>query len=231
MANAWWEEQLLGFDLRVDHTQPDPLWDAARRRCYLLRQDVPRPLAADNVVWPSVFDTGEGIGMPAAERERFSFTGIPLPAWIGPSGQLWTERGAMWQTASGSAGGVRRMPATWTELAVTWLSDNHFAPGDVGPWIEPVDPPTLNADWRLLGYDVGDGSFLSGLTNCGCLATDGDAEAGAIAQRWRPSLNAFHLFVRPEDAFAFRELSDQRIPEHAPFFVSGLYVAATLPSP
>ncbi len=40
---------------------------------------------------------------------------------------------------------------------------------------------------------------------------------------WGPHLNEDHLFTDPDQACAFREASDARVREHAPFFVYGLY--------
>lgn len=72
---------------------------------------------------------------------------------------------------------------------------------------------------RLLGFDVADGSFVSGLTNCG-YATDQKEEARRL---WGERLNLHHLFGSPEDADSFRLTADRGVPEHSPFRVYGLY--------
>ena len=69
------DEMLLGFDAR---TFPAPPWDDRRRRAYLLRHDVGRPLSVDPGAWPSVFASGTDAD-----------DGIAVPAWVGPTAALW----------------------------------------------------------------------------------------------------------------------------------------------
>ena len=71
----------------------------------------------------------------------------------------------------------------------------------------------------LLGYDVADWYLLGGLTNCGYKP----AEAASLAPVWAPLLNKWHLFDNPEDATAFAAVTEERVPEHAPFFAYGIY--------
>jgi hypothetical protein len=70
-----------------------------------------------------------------------------------------------------------------------------------------------------LGFDVSDGSLLSGLSNCGYSKRD----IPALRMRWAPYLNAHHLFDDLKQAYEFRDQSNQRVLEHAPFFVYGLW--------
>lgn len=70
-----------------------------------------------------------------------------------------------------------------------------------------------------LGYDVADETMTSALMNCGFTGAD----AGTAAASWGARLNERHLFRSVEDALAFRAEAELRIPEHAPFFVYGLY--------
>jgi hypothetical protein len=70
-------------------------------------------------------------------------------------------------------------------------------------------------EWPLLGYDVADQSFMSGLMNCG-LAEPGRS---SMAHAWALRVNERHLFFDVADAFAFALELDSRVPEHAPFFV------------
>ena len=71
----------------------------------------------------------------------------------------------------------------------------------------------------LLGYDVADWYLLGGLTNCGYTPE----EAASLAPVWAPLLNEWHLFDNPEDATAYAAVTEERVPEHAPFFVYGIY--------
>jgi hypothetical protein len=73
--------------------------------------------------------------------------------------------------------------------------------------------------YDLLGYDVADYGLLGGLTNCGYVLE----EAASLAPVWAPFLNEWHLFDNPEHATAFAAVTETRVPEHAPFFVYGIY--------
>lgn len=76
-----------------------------------------------------------------------------------------------------------------------------------------------HASWRLLGFDVANGA-TSGLSNCGY---DG-IEASVLRPVWASRLNEHGLFSDLIDALAFRRLTDQRVSEHAPFRVYGLWM-------
>lgn len=81
------------------------------------------------------------------------------------------------------------------------------------------EPSTVDGGWSHLGYDVSDEGLLSGLSNCGY----GDGEVSALRAEWGPDLNDHHLFRDAARALKFRTITDERVPEHAPFFVYGLY--------
>lgn len=76
-----------------------------------------------------------------------------------------------------------------------------------------------SSEWQRLGWDVVDGFFPSGLTNCGLAAL----ERETLAARWSQYLNSWHLFDDLSAAREFREDINARVPEHAPFCVMGLY--------
>jgi hypothetical protein len=98
-----------------------------------------------------------------------------------------------------------------------------FRQGDMEmgyPTLDPLPIPIGNQNWTSLGFDVSDGSGLSGLSNCG-YAKD---EVPALRERWGPHLNTYHLFSDVDQAIEFKRLSDNRVREHAPFFVYGLYL-------
>jgi len=101
------------------------------------------------------------------------------------------------------------------------------APGFWGVLDGPRDWDPASAGWVCLGYDVADAGLLSGLTNCGYTA----AEKDALVEDWAAHLNDLHLFGTARAAHRFAEHADRRVPEHAPFYVYGLYAcAADLPA-
>ena len=79
-------------------------------------------------------------------------------------------------------------------------------------------------DWVFLGFDVADGS-TSGLSNCGYDAS----EARILRPLWGPRLNEHGLFVDMADALSFRRLTNERVPEHAPFYVYGIWIVGSNP--
>jgi hypothetical protein len=216
------EERLLGFDLREAPETWSHLWDDARRTLFLLRPDVARPLSTDTMVWPSIFDHRQGIGLEPVERSRLGLAGIPLPDYTGPNAGLWQDE----ITMTRYLGENRKAARTAHLVAVTWLSQHRFAEsGPCGPFLNATDSDPApgggsTAEWMLLGFDVADSGFLSGLSNCGYSAE----ERPALREQWAPLLNDHHLFAEPIPAFAFRALTDARVPEHAPFFVYGLHL-------
>lgn len=82
----------------------------------------------------------------------------------------------------------------------------------------PAEPVHPDPAWERLGWDVADGVFPSALSNCGY-----GAEAETWRARWADRLDAHHLLSTLPDAFAFRDASQRRVPEHAPMSVLGLY--------
>ncbi len=171
-------------------------------------------------MWPSVFDTGQGIGLPAEERARLALAGLQAPPYIRPQAGLWQDKAGLlryllehWQA-----------PRAASLIAITWLSVQGFTEATAyGPHLAETGgavEATLPGGRELLGFDVGDGGLLSGLSNCGYQAE----ERAALRLRWAPQLNEHHLFEETAPAFEFRALADERVPEHAPFFVYGLYL-------
>lgn len=91
-------------------------------------------------------------------------------------------------------------------------------PGEPEIHAGPTWPMKVHPDWERLGWDVVSGVFPSALTNCGYGETRDD-----LAARFGPLLNRHHLFDELPHAFAFRDSSNRRVREHAPFSVLGLY--------
>lgn len=98
--------------------------------------------------------------------------------------------------------------ALGTLATVTFL---HFGPGL---------PSERAPSWLALGWDVADSGLISGLSNCGYM--DELEDVAAIRHTFGPCLNAHGLFQRRDDAQAFREVCDTRVPEHAPFLIHQL---------
>src|SRR5690242_11063009 len=55
---------LLGFDAREMWLDPQDDWPPARKKGYLLRDDVAKPLSTDTAVWRTVFDADPSLHRP-----------------------------------------------------------------------------------------------------------------------------------------------------------------------
>ena len=82
-----------------------------------------------------------------------------------------------------------------------------------------VNPKEALPHWSPLGFDVADRWLTSGLSNCGY----SDAERASHVPTWRASLNGAHLFTEYATARRFADVTDERVREHAPFFVFHLW--------
>ena len=182
-------EKVIGFDLRINGDVETAEWSPARRNQYLLRPDVKSPLSTDVWVWGSVL---------SPDRSR----------------RLVFDLKSLSQQTQAAL-----EPRPWL-VAVTLVAD----PGQIVDTIGcdgsiSAEPELPLPDWKHLGYDVADGSLLSGLSNCGYTAE----EREPLRKRFAQCLNRFHLFDELDPAFAFKDETNTRVPEHKPFFVYGLY--------
>ena len=203
-------EALVGFDARHVGECCAALWDSERRRSFLL-VEVAQPLSADLRVWPSVFEPV----VPAPGSRTTPPQPLPRPEWIGPNAPLWENLEKLTDCIAAADSSAR--PPLWI-IAVTWREFASTARGLGGPYLEPPSPAARDPAWELLGYDVTDGS-ISGLSNCGCETV----ELNRARAQWAPKLNEHHLFRQVDDALAFAQSSNARVPEHAPFGVAGLW--------
>jgi hypothetical protein len=202
------EECLLGFDARASW------YKDTRDVTFLLRDDTGPLLSADTMVWPSIFNRG----FPrVSELER--------PSWIGQNDPFWENLAELESAIPDDAAWLQ---GPYWLIAATWHAEAEFDKEkresiggySLGPWKVPTNPPRRDPDWRFLGFDVTDGGFLSGLSNCGYTAE----ERPRLVQQWTSFLNRHHLFDELEKAFEFRQVSNARVKEHAPFFVIGLWL-------
>ena len=74
-------------------------------------------------------------------------------------------------------------------------------------------------DYNFVGYDIADPGMLSGIANLGYTKE----EVQQLAPKWKKRFNQFGLFDNIEHAFEFKEVTENRAQEYAPFFVFSLY--------
>lgn len=197
-------ELLLGYDVRSKDFDVKSLWPTLRRQQYLILPEVDKPLSTDVAVWPTLVDR--------------RVQGYSLAEWIGPLAPIW-ER--LEDLKSNIERHLREHSCFIAiALAMRGLSEldvSRFRNDRGSPSPSSIDP-----SWRFLGYDISDEGLLSGLMNCGY--PDDPAQKLALRSKWGAHLNANHLFENQGKAFMFKEYADDRVPEHAPFFVYGLWL-------
>lgn len=197
------EEMLIGFDAREMWLEADQIHTVHQdwREKFLLNQEIEKVLSTDTLVWPSVFDLDET---------------LEPPEWRGLVQDLWDDLQRMEDYL------VKGWDAQWRPcsiIAVTKLVDSEWK-HEMRAAGYPVKPRELDKRWSLLGYDVSDEFLLSGLSDCGYTPK----EVRTLGKRWSPYLNNHHLFTDWQQAVEFQEMTDERVVEHAPFYVYGLYL-------
>jgi hypothetical protein len=200
-------QELLGFDIRqCPGTYLQTAWNQETRRAFLLRPEVTWPLSVDTEVWPSVFDDVKEEDYP--------------PGSVRPSLWLWFDLRIMHAFFLAH---IKDQPQHGVSIAVVLVTKeparlNDYWEGVLYPYSQ-LSPREVPTEWLFLGYDVADQYQLSGLANCRYEAS----EISGFAVTWAARLNEHGLFQTLDDAMSFRDLTDQRVREHAPFYVYGLF--------
>jgi hypothetical protein len=210
---------LIEFDVRVAPERiPAEPEDERYRAEFLLRPDVGWPMSVDGMIWPSVFFSEAVRGGPN-RFETVPIDQVRQDAWP------WLDLAKMraWYEAHRPPG-----PRD-VSIAIELLTDRPLEGTTIlyeesggircGLSVEPVVPACLPDGSILLGFDVADASQISGLMNCGYTPE----EIASWRATWGPRLNDRGLLGTLEDAIAFREATDRRVEEHAPFWVYALW--------
>jgi len=195
------EEQLLGFDIREMGSHMDAIWSPSRKDTYLLRTDVTKVLSVDRYVWPKV--------APGVDKK------VRAPTQWRDLG-LWENLQQLREYLQQNRDAVQQ---PYQVIAITLLPDAlTVEEQEIWALLAPTVPASLDKEWAFLGYDIADEGFISGLSNCAYEPSELHLRDG-----WNPYLNDQHLFTEKEQAIKFKRMTDQRVPEHAPFCIYGLY--------
>ncbi len=155
-----------------------------------------------------------------ARRELYLISPAPWPlsvdeaVWLRKNSTLVYGKGVTIETprfrtveeARAAAG-----PDEWAIAITQWVGPGEPEPADP---LGPIDPA-----WALLGYDIVEGFFPSGLFNCGYPGED----TTPWTEDFGPGLNGWGLFHDLPLAFTFRDDTAKRVRGHGPFAVMGLY--------
>jgi hypothetical protein len=201
-VTAKWK--LLGYDAREAADDPLnlPLPERMRQE-FLLRAEILRPLSVDKHIWPSCFAYDRKLSPddPSSARNIFDED----MAW-----------GGVFLSLPRLARSVEELRKKAVLIAVELLVPEGLPEDRLPPAIyNQPDPDTVPPDALLLGYDVADAGQWSGLSNCGYTVQ----EVQDLAPRWIPKINDAGLLCAIEDAIEFLQLSNSRVPEHAPFLI------------
>jgi hypothetical protein len=190
------EELMVGFDAREMSIDFNQTWTDDQKQTFLLRHDIVKPLTVDTMIWKSVFEV----------------SGIELPDYRSLRSDLWSELSKLRHFLKSSA-----ITEPYWLIAITQIGI------ELEEWLyyrDIVEPVSVDAAWKFLGYDVAEETLLSGICDMGYREDD-----GAFArQKYAPHLNQYNLFTDREIAADFAKWSDLRDPGHGPFHLYKLYL-------
>ena len=199
--SAW---KLLGFDARENEQDgkrtPIP---TDVREVMLLRPEIELPFSVDTHIWPTHF-----LYYP---HFRIDFREPPLIETDQECGcDFWLNLTQMRRRLAEN--GRAAILIAVELLAPENVTFSEFASANIYSTTEPKSVPDGSI---FLGFDVADSGFWSGLSTCGY----SEAERAELRPKWQGRINDFGLLKSEQDALEFRDLSDARVPEHAPFWV------------
>ena len=205
---------LVEFDIRLDAEHyVQKWWDQKQRDEYLLAPSTPWPLSVDGLVWPSLFRVSKVDFLPDLAPHVID----AVPGRFPDHSDF--EQLKNIREMSRRRNGIMIAIELFTEKVPEGDVITYEQAGALCGFEVPVtNPASLPAQSHFLGFDVADASHLSGLCNCG-YKTEQKKE---LSVRWAKRLNDFGLLQSLEDALEFREMTDKRVAEHAPFWIYGL---------
>jgi hypothetical protein len=195
----------LGFDIRVGSVQHQAEWSLSRRSDFLIRPEILAPISVDDMVWPR-------LGPDSSE----------FPMWLwGSTGEILSAFPALGGSTIGDSGRIIAIGTlTDDERYAKFIADVFFGYKNAASY------EIVNSKQELLGFDVADRFFISGLSNCK-LALD---ELTAIRSDWSHAIRESGLIRDPDLARTFCVICDKLIPEHAPFEVYQIDAVEVLPT-
>jgi len=189
MSSQAW--RFIGFDARENELdgRKTPI-PVQVREAFLLRPEIELPYSVDGHVWPSVWSMSD---------------------------EPQTDGSGLWLNLARLQESLIEHERTAILIGMELLVPNN--PPSFGFPYSLIDstpePQSVPEGSTYLGFDVADAGFLSGLSNCGY----SEAERAELRPKWRDRINDFGLLKSEQDALEFRDLSDVRVSEHAPFWV------------
>lgn len=222
-------ELLMGYDMRIHPKYCRDEWDTRRKSTFLLEEKTVDPLSVDTSVWPTIFEFREGT--PEAPLGDISVNGRAIThtkvivdmnySKIDLTYETWNSYEDMklylrkYNYYKDNA-----VPVAVIIILTEAIKKDLFSYNSLLEKTE-LSEHNLPVEMSFIGYDVGDGDMISGLTNCGYTKED-KAHLNNIFQE---SINPYGLFDEYHDANKFKEMTNYRVASHAPFYVYGIYSA------
>jgi hypothetical protein len=205
ILSAW---RLLGFDARENEQDgrktPIPI-DV--REVMLLRPEIELPFSVDTHIWPTHF-----LYYPHFRKDSRE------PPLIETDQECGCD---FWLNLAEMRRRLVENGRTAILIAVEMLAPEDLTSAEFAfPNLCSTTEPRFVPDGGIcLGCDVADSGFWSGLSNCGY----SEEERKRLRPVWQSKINDFGLLQTEQDAQIFREMTDTRVPDHAPFWVYKLY--------
>lgn len=215
------KETLLGYDLRIKpEYYLDDYWTYDKRRESLIDPNLGWPISIDTSVWPSVFKYSGFNGSYIFVNSMDHILNIEVEPLNVDHYKLclWPNSSLMIKSAEEKGQLTKVVPVAFSIVGEDQLirADSFWSEISI---IKEAKKLEKEYNFDLIGLDVADREFTSALSNCGY---KGKAR-GNVEKEWKQHLNNYGLFSDYEHAASFALRSNDRINEHAPFFVYSLY--------
>lgn len=211
-------KKLMRFDVRLPKEDyASEFWDKEHRDRFLLGPDIEWPISVDPLVWPSIF-----FSKLFRDAIKPSYGNIEVDPSI-DNGKYWLNLEQMKHHYAANklpnSRGVFVCIHLFSEAPLDGFSVSYLQNGiQCGLELHDTTPREAPEDAALLGYDVADASWISGLSNCSYSPED----KKQLSSRWLPRLNSYGLLKGLDDAVDFRDVCNSRVADHAPFWIFGI---------
>lgn len=172
----------------------DKSWDNERRKKFLIKNNIDLPKSASTVVWENFNDfIDESDSFHFLDN--YGFQDIKELVSLSNYNKNQTDR----------------------IMVRTCIHYLHSVP----TFVWALNMPSYQDDdnFYFFGYDIADGGIMSGLSNCGYTQN----EMKYCQEKYLPFLNNHGLFDNFDIALDFLNYTNERVKDHAPFYIYSLY--------
>lgn len=184
---------LIGYSIRS--LLEDKSWTQNRRQFFLINPNTDLPKSASTVVWENIDDFIEENSDYSLFLNSYGFQNKKELLDLSSYDKNQTDR-------------------VMVRTCVHYL---HSVP----TFVWALNMPSCQDDdgFYFIGYDIADGGMTSGLSNCGYTQD----EMKYCQEKYLPFLNNHGLFDNFDIALDFMNYTNERVKDHAPFYIYSLY--------